>query len=70
MSELREELTIFVSDDLNKTAAVYKTDKGFEVDFYANEQKLATESYPEHNESYHNDAAENFVLGIKQVGGQ
>lgn len=65
----RAQLSVFYSDDLDKKAIVYYniTEKRFEVDFSKNGLLVATESYPQHNEQYHEDAAENYVMGIKTL---
>ena len=39
----------------------------YEIDFYKDKKKIATESYAFHTRRYHEDAAENYVNGIKKV---
>jgi hypothetical protein len=38
-----------------------------EIDFYKDKKKIATESYAYHTRRYHEDAAENYVNGIKKI---
>lgn len=65
----RAQLSVFYSDDLDKKAIVYYniTEKRFEVDFAKDGLIVATESYAQHSEQYHEDAAENYVMGIKTL---
>lgn len=39
----------------------------YEIDFYKDKKKVATESYAFHTRRYHEDAAENYVNGIKKL---
>jgi len=39
----------------------------YEIDFYKDKKKIATESYAYHTRGYHEDAAENYVNGIKKL---
>lgn len=64
---MRLELSKFYSDDETLTATVYLNVDCYEIDFAENDVILATESYINHNLRYHEDAAENYVLGIKKV---
>lgn len=66
---MREELSVFYSDDFDLKAIVYWNEEKrcFEVDFAKNGLIVATESYINHNEQYHENAAENYVLGIKTL---
>jgi hypothetical protein len=65
----REELSVFYSDDFDLKAIVYLNfdTRQFEVDFAKNGLIVATESYEGHSEQYHEDAAENYVMGIKKL---
>lgn len=65
----REQLSVFYSDDFDKKAIVYYNivEKRFEVDFAKDGLIVATESYAGHNEQYHDDAAENYVMGVKHI---
>jgi hypothetical protein len=65
----RVELSTFYSDDMNLKAIVYhnRETKHFEVDYIKNDLIIATESYKGHSEQYHEDAAENYVIGIKTI---
>lgn len=59
----------FLSED-KKLKAVLKHDaaaSSYEVDFYKDKKKIATESYAYHTRRYHEDAAENYVNGIKKI---
>ena len=59
----------FLSED-KKLKAVLKHDAGassYEIDFYKNDTKIASESYAFHTRRYHEDAAENYVKGIKKI---
>ena len=64
-----EKINEFVSQD-GKLKAVLKLDKVnslYEIDFYKDDKKVATESYAYHTLRYHEDAAENYVNGIKKL---
>ena len=66
---MRHEVSIFHSTDEELEAVVYydsNTDQ-YEIDFIENGKIVATESYIDHNLHYHEDAAENYVLGIKKL---
>jgi hypothetical protein len=66
---MRSQVSVFHSEDFDLKAIVYynaSQDK-FEVDFGKNGLIVATESYEEHNLLYHEDAAENYVNGIKKI---
>lgn len=65
----RKQLSVFYSDDFDKKAIVYYSDveKRFEVDFAKDGLLVATESYEGRSEQYHEDAAENYVMGIKHL---
>ena len=39
----------------------------YEIDFYKDKKIVATESYAFHTRRYHEDAAENYVNGIKKI---
>ena len=45
----------------NRSSSIY------EVDFYKDGSIIATESYAFHTLRYHEDAAENYVNGIKKI---
>jgi|TARA_R110000822_G_scaffold76437_1_gene183802 hypothetical protein len=53
----------------DKQAKVYITNEGYEVDYYKGKKLLKTECLHTHSEQYAEDAAENFVIGIKQLNG-
>ena len=52
----------------NKRAEVFKKDGHYGSVFFENDERVAEELYVGHSESYAENAAENYVLGIKQVG--
>jgi hypothetical protein len=68
----RTQVSVFSSEDFDLKAIVYydaRKDQ-FEVDFGKNGLIIATESYPDHSLLYHEDAAENYVNGIKKIEGK
>ena len=46
---------------MNKLTSLY------EIDFYKNGKFVVSESYAYHTRRYHEDAAENYVNGIKKI---
>lgn len=66
---MREQLSVFHSDDFDLKAIVYYNSDidHYEIDFAKNGKIVATESYINHSLEYHEDAAENYVLGIKRL---
>tara|TARA_R100000030_G_scaffold9853_2_gene6695 strand:- start:267 stop:428 length:162 start_codon:yes stop_codon:yes gene_type:complete len=48
----------------NRTAKVYMTEKGFEVDLYQENDLVATKKVHKHSESYAEDVAENWVMRL------
>lgn len=63
-----ELLSSYFSDDGVLEARVYINNFGQFVNQYlVNNIIIKTESYEDHNEVYHENAAENFVLGVKKV---
>ncbi len=53
-----------------KLKAVLKRNKltnAYEIDFYSDKKIVATESYAFHTRRYHEDAAENYINGIKKL---
>lgn len=62
-----ELMSTYYSDDGVLEARVYLNNWGQYVNQYlVNNVIIKTESYEDHNEQYHEDAAENFVLGVKK----
>ena len=55
----------YVDGDLR--ADVIKMDSHWGCRFYENNEVIKTEFYKGHSEAYAEDAAENFVLGIKKI---
>lgn len=65
---MRDEVSSYYAEDGTLMAKVYHIgNHDFEVDFYQNSVKIATESYENKSLQYHQDAAENYVLGIKII---
>jgi hypothetical protein len=65
---MRTEISSYFSDDGLLEAKVFHIgNHNFEVDFYKDSVKIVTESYEDRSLQYHEDAAENYVLGIKLV---
>ena len=50
----------------NRTAQIRRTSLGYEVDLYDNEVLIETREVHAHSESYAEDVAENWTLGIIQ----
>lgn len=66
---MRSQLSVFYSDDFTRKAIVYhnKELRRFEVDFADEGLIVSTESYDGHSLQYHEDAAENYVIGVKKL---
>ena len=54
----------------NRRAETFKKDGHYGVMFFENDEKVAEELYTGHGEVYAENAAENYVLGVKTVGVQ
>lgn len=67
MSKVRTEMHSYMQD--NKTAKVFLTNEGYEVDYYEGKTLLKSEPLHNHSESYAEDAADNYVMGIKLLNG-
>ena len=66
---MRSQCSVFYSEDMDLKAIVYydtDTDQ-YEVDYAKNGFLVTTESYDGHSLRYHEDAAENYVYGIKKL---
>ena len=66
---MRSQCSVFYSEDMDLKAIVYYAigaDR-FEVDYAKNGLLITTESYEGHSLRYHEDAAENYVKGIKKI---
>jgi hypothetical protein len=59
----------YVSEDKSLKAVIKQNrlTSSYEIDFYQGKKKIATESYAYHTRRYHEDAAENYVNGIKKI---
>jgi len=64
-----EVVSEFVSQDKTLKAVVRrnKLTSIYEIDFYNGKKVVATESYAFHTLRYHEDAAENYINGIKKI---
>lgn len=62
---MRYQLDVFRSEDMHLKAIIYLNKNKYEVDYAENGLIIATESYEGKSLRYHEDAAENYVLGIK-----
>ncbi len=51
----------------NLRAEVYSSEKGFGCRFFKDNLWVTDEVYEGHSEQYAEDAAENYVLGIKEL---
>ena len=59
---MKNVISEYMQDD--RKAVIRKTDKGFEVDLIINKQIKEVREVHDHSESYAEDVAENFVLGM------
>ena len=59
-------LSTFMKGD--KKAETFKKDGHYGAIFYENGERVAEELYTGHSECYAEDAAENYVFGIKKIG--
>jgi len=66
MSEVKIYHT-FISDDKSKTATVWFNGEDWGSSFYLNGSKVEERIFCGHSESYAEDAAENYVVGILQL---
>ena len=60
-----EELHTYMNE--GREARVYKAEHGFGCRYFENNVWIKDEVYSEHSEQYAEDAADNYVLGIKNV---
>lgn len=64
-----ELISTYFSDDGVLESRVYLNNfKQYINQYLVNNVIIKTESYEDHNLQYHEDAAENFVLGVKKIG--
>ena len=56
------------SPDDDKNAKVFLTNEGYEVDYYEGKTLLKSEQHHDHSESWAEDCADNYVLGVKVIG--
>ena len=59
---MKNVISEYMQDD--RKAVIRLTDKGFEVDLLINEQIKEVREVHDHSESYAENVAENFVLGM------
>lgn len=64
---MRKQVSVFYSGDFDLKAIVYENTDNYEVDFGKNGLLIKTESYEGKSLIYHEDAAENYVNGIKKI---
>ena len=64
-TEIKENINTYLSEDKIKKAIVVNNYGILEVQYFNNDELIAIESYQEHSLHYHQDAAENYVLGVK-----
>jgi hypothetical protein len=64
---MRKQVSVFYSGDFDLKAIVYENADNYEVDFGKNGLLIKTESYEGKSLIYHEDAAENYVNGIKKI---
>ena len=66
---MRTEISTYYSDDgISKAVVYFNSEIGhYEVEYREADRVLSVESYKEHNLYFHEDAAENFVLGMKKL---
>ena len=56
------------SPDDATNAKVFLTNEGYEVDYYEGKTLLKSEQHHDHSESWAEDCADNYVLGVKVIG--
>lgn len=61
----RAEWHCYQQDD--KLARVFLTNEGFEIDYYQGKELLKTETHYDKSESWAENCADNYVMGIKQI---
>ena len=54
-------------DKANRKAIVEEWNGHYAVAFFENDELISTETYHDKNLQYHEDAAENYVLGVKKI---
>lgn len=64
---MRYQLDVFRSEDTHRKAIVYWNEDKYEIDYAENGLIVTTESYEGKSLRYHEDAAENYVNGIKHL---
>jgi hypothetical protein len=67
MKKTIKTITEFMSDDGSLSASVLVDHGKSFIYFYKDCQLISTESYPENDTMYHEEVAENYVLGIKKI---
>ena len=66
-SNIKEEIFTYWSEDRIRKAVLMNNYGQLEIYFFKNGELEATESYHTRSTRYHEDAAENYVLGIKNI---
>ena len=69
---MRVQMSVFRSDDMDLKAIIYYNadNDQYEVDYAKNGFIVTTESYQDQSLQHHEDAAENYVYGIKTLEGK
>ena len=68
MTSNRILISTYWSDDQKKRAEVFHNlQAGYEIDFFEDDKYILSESYEDKNLYYHEDAAENYVMGVKDI---
>lgn len=64
-STIKEEISTYWSDDKTKKAIIINNYGELEIQYFKNDELEAIESYEDRSMQYHEDAAENYALGVK-----
>lgn len=69
MHSHREVIGEYVKDNLKAEIIKYSygSKDDFQINFYEDDKMIAIETYVDHSLRYYEDAAENYVKGIKKV---
>ena len=64
---MRKVLAVFSTENDERKAELIEEGDTMWINFYENGNMIAAETYEGHSRRFYEDAAENFVLGIKNV---
>lgn len=67
MTDNRIRISSYDSGDGLRAVVYNNLNSGYEIDFFINNDYILSESYTDKNLYYHENAAENFILGIKKI---